>query len=54
MILSKNRIEEGKILQYHEGQAFFHQVDPGLGVFPMFCQGWLVYPYPLGVVSGRH
>ena len=39
MILSRNRIEEEKIVQYCVGQAFFNQVDPGLEVFPMFCQG---------------
>ena len=39
-----------KIDQYHMGQTFFHQVDPGLEVFPMFCQGWLVDPYPTWVV----
>ena len=42
MILSSNRIEEEKIAQYHMGQAIFHQVDPGLDVFPMFfvSGGW--------------
>ena len=38
-ILSRNRIKEGKIAQYHMGQALFHQVDPRLEAFPMFCQG---------------
>ena len=45
MILSRNRNEEEKIVQYHVGQACFHQVDPGLEVLPMFCQGLLVDPY---------
>ena len=37
--LIKKRIIEEMIVQYHMGQAFFHQVKPGLEVFPMFCQG---------------
>ena len=49
MILSRNSIEEEKIFQYHMGQAFFHQVDPGLEVFPMLCEEWLVDPCPPGV-----
>ena len=32
------------------GQAFFHQDEAGLEVFPMFCQVRLVDPYSLGVV----
>ena len=43
-------MKEEKKVQYHVGQAFFLQVDPGLEVFPMFCQGWLLDPYPPGVV----
>ena len=39
MTLSRNSIKERKIFEYHVGQAFFHQVDPGLEVFLMFCQG---------------
>jgi len=40
-ILSRNRIKEEKIFEYHVGQAFFHQVCSGLEVFPMLCQsGW--------------
>ena len=31
--------QEEKNVRYHVGQAFFYQVDPGLDVFPMFCQG---------------
>ena len=50
MILSGNSIDEEKIDQYHVGQAFFHQVDPGLEVFPMLCRGWLVDPYRPWVV----
>ena len=53
MILSKNRIKEEKIVQYLMGQAFFHQVDPGLEVFPKFCQGWLLDVYLPGVVYGK-
>ena len=37
MILSRNRIEEEKIVHYHVGQAFFHQVNPGLEVFLCFA-----------------
>ena len=50
MIVLRNRIKEEKVVEYHLGQAFFHQADPGLEVFPMFCQGWLVDPYRPGVV----
>jgi len=32
-------LEEEKIVQYHMGQAFFHEVYPGLEVFSVFCQG---------------
>ena len=55
-ILSRNRIREEKILQYHVVQALFHQIDPGLEVFLMFCQGWLVDPCPLegGVVCQKY
>ena len=38
-VLLRNRIEEERIFQYHVGQAFFHQVDPRLQVFPMFVRG---------------
>jgi len=34
--LSRNRIKEERIGQYHMGQAFFHQINPGLEVFPVF------------------
>ena len=50
MIVLRNRIKEEKIVQYHVGQAFFHQADPGLEAFPMFCQGWLVDPFLLEMV----
>ena len=50
MILSRNRIEEEKIVQCHMGQVSYHQVDPELEVLPMFCQGWLVDPCTPGVV----
>ena len=50
MILSKNRIEEEKIFQYHVRQVFFHQVDPRLEIFPIFCEEWLVDPCPPGMV----
>jgi len=43
-------MEEEKIVEYHVGQAFFYQVNSGLEVFPMFCQGCLVDPCPPGVV----
>ena len=46
MILLRKRIEEEKIFQYHMRQAIFHQVNPGLEVFPIFCQGWLEDPCP--------
>ena len=48
IILSRNSSIE-KIAQYHMGQTFFHQVDPGFEAFPMFCQGWWVDPYPTWV-----
>ena len=38
-ILSSSRAKEEEIFQYRLGQAFFHQVDPGLEAFPMFCHG---------------
>ena len=38
------------IIQYHMGQSRFHQVDPGLVVFPE----WLVDAYLLGWLTGRH
>ena len=41
--LSRNRIREEKIFQLHVRQAFFHQVDSGLVVFPVFYQGsWCI------------
>ena len=43
-------MKEEKNVQYHVGQAFFLQVDPGFEVFSMFCQGWFVDPSPPGVV----
>ena len=30
---------EDKIVQYHVGQAFLRQVNPGLVVFPIFLPG---------------
>ena len=50
VFLSRNRIEEEKIIQYSMKQAFFHQAIPGSEAFAMFCQGWLVELCPLGVV----
>ena len=32
------------------GQTFFHHVEPGLEIFSISCQEWLVHPYPLSVV----
>ena len=43
-------IKEEKIDQYLMEEAFSLQVNPGLEVFPMFSQGWLVDSYPPGVV----
>ena len=31
-------------------QALFYEVDTGLQVFPVFCQWWLVVPFPSGMV----
>ena len=50
--LIEKRIDEEKMFQYHLGQAFFHQVDPGLE-FSLFCQGWLVDPCLPGMVYGK-
>jgi len=36
-IISINSIKGERIVQYHV--AFFHQVNTGLAIFPMFCQG---------------
>ena len=44
MILSRNRIIEDKIVQYHVRQAFLQQVHPGLVAFPIFLPGSLVDP----------
>ena len=54
MIILRSKIKEERIVQYHIGQAFFQQVEPGFEAFPMFCQGWLVDPYPPGVFDRRH
>ena len=53
MILSRNRIKEDKIVQYHVGQPFLQQVNPGLVVFPIFLPGCLVDPNLPGVVNSR-
>jgi len=50
MILSRNRIAVENVFQYHVGQTLFLQVNPGLKVVPMFCQGWLVDPCRLGML----
>ena len=50
MILSRNRIIEDNIVQCHVGQAFLHQVNPGMVVFPIFLPGSLVDPNLPGVV----
>ena len=49
LILSKNRIKEENIVQYHVVQAV-HQIEPEFKVSTMFCQRWLADPYPPGVV----
>ena len=54
MTLWRNWIEEEKVFQYHVGQAISRQVDPGLEIFPMFCEGWLVDSCPPGWFTGRH
>ena len=51
MILSRNRIIEDKTVQYHVGQAFLHQVNPGLVVFTISLPAGLVDPNLPGVVS---
>ena len=53
MILSRNRIKEDKIVQCHVGQAFLHQFNPRLVVFPIFLPGSLVDPSLPGVVSWK-
>ena len=53
VILSRNSSKEEKIVQYYMAQIFFHRVDPGLKVFPIFCQVWLVDPYPPWVVNRK-
>ena len=42
--LMENKIKEEKIVQCDVRQAFFHQVNPGLEAFPMFCKGdWWIF-----------
>ena len=38
MTLLRNRIKEEKIIQYHMGQTFFLQIDPGVVVYLMFSR----------------
>ena len=40
MILSRKRLKEEKIVQYHVGQAFFHKIYPVLEA--SFCFGRVV------------
>ena len=53
MILLSNRIKEDKIVQYHVGQRFLHQANPGLVVFPIFLPGCLEDPNLPGLVSRK-
>ena len=49
-ILSRNRIKEEKMVEYHVGPAFFTKSTLDLEVFPHALPEWLIDPYPPGAV----
>ena len=39
-LIEQHDYRRKKIYQYLVGQAVYHQVDPGLQVLLLICQGW--------------